>query len=133
MMATQEESLANWHRFIQQHDEHALAAALSEEVVYHSPLLWAPNNGKTPTIVNLTSAARVLEDFTYHQQFTGDNSVAFVFSAHIGAIQMRGVDIIQFGSDGLISHLEVCLRTSAAMAVLSEGIIHQLTLKLTAR
>jgi hypothetical protein len=40
-------------------------------------LLWAPNTGKTPTILNLTSAARVLEDFTYYQQFTGDNSVAF--------------------------------------------------------
>ena len=112
--------------------EHALEAALAEEVVYHSPLLWAPNTGKTPTILNLTSAARVLEDFTYHQQFSGDNSVALAFSTHVGAIQMRGVDVIQFGSDGLIRHLEVFLRTSAAMAVLSEGIIQQLTLKLTA-
>ncbi len=46
---------------------------------------------------------------------------------------MRGVDLIQFDSNGLISHLEVCLRTSSAMAVLSEGIIQQLTLKLEAR
>jgi hypothetical protein len=66
-MATQEESLANWHRFVQQHDEHALEGALAEEVVYHSPLSWAPNTGKTPAILNLTSAARVLEGVSYHQ------------------------------------------------------------------
>ena len=43
---------------------------------------------------------RVLEDFAYHRQFVGDNAVVLEFSAHIGSMSLKGVDIIQFNDAG---------------------------------
>ncbi len=38
----------------------------------------------------LSSAVRVLEDFTYHRQFVGDNAVVLEFSAHVGTLSVNG-------------------------------------------
>jgi len=54
----------------------------------------------------------VFEDFTYHRQFASadSQSVVLEFSARVGDKSLKGVDLIQFDADGLITDFEVMVR-----------------------
>jgi len=67
----------------------ALAEALADDVLFRSPFLWKPKEGKATTMLYVSSAVRVLEDFTYHRQFVGDNAVVLEFSAHVGSLSVK--------------------------------------------
>src|SRR5436309_8130883 len=110
MMNTLPDGLVKWHRFVSEKDTQALAEALAGDVLFRSPFLWKPKEGKATAILYLSSAVRVLEDFTYYRQFVGDNAVVLEFSAHIGSLSVKGVDIIQFNAEGQIIDFEVMVR-----------------------
>ena len=76
MIKTQPDGLAKWHIFVRERDLQALADTLTNDVLFRSPALWKPKEGKAIAILYVSSAARVLEDFTYHPEFVGDNAVA---------------------------------------------------------
>ena len=84
MMSIQPDGLAKWHKFVSEKDTQALAEALADDVLFRSPVLWKPKEGRDTAILYLSSAVRVLENFTYHRQFVGDNAVVLEFSARIG-------------------------------------------------
>ena len=81
-MHTTIDGLAKWHKFVNEKDEQALAAALAEHVVFSSPFLWQPKEGKVTTMLYLSCAARILEDFTYQREFVGDATGADASSRH---------------------------------------------------
>src|SRR6266566_566560 len=68
MMNALPDGLVKWHRFVREQDMQALAEALADDIVFRSPVLWKPKEGKATVMLYLSSAARVLEDFTYHRQ-----------------------------------------------------------------
>src|SRR5712692_7195586 len=67
-----------------------------------------------------------LEDFTYHRQFIGDNAVVLEFSAHVGALSVKGVDIIQFNTKGQITDFEVMVRPANGLQALAAAMAQQL-------
>jgi hypothetical protein len=105
-MDTKADGLAKWHKFVREKDEQVLAEALADDVLFRSPFLWKPKEGRANTMLYLSNAVRVLEDFTYHRQFVGDNAVVLEFSARVGTLSAKGVDIIQFNADGQIADFE---------------------------
>ncbi len=74
----------------------------------------------------LSSAVRVLEDFTYHRQFVGDNAVVLEFSVHVGTLSVKGVDIIQFNAEGQITDFEVMVRPASGLQALGTAMAQQL-------
>ena len=80
MMDSLPEGLAKWHTFVSEQDMQALSQALADDVLFRSPVLWKPKEGKATAMLHMSSAVRVLEDFTYHRQFVGDNAVVLEFS-----------------------------------------------------
>ncbi len=100
MMNAQPDGLTKWHRFVSEKDMQALAEALADDVLLRSPVLWKPKQGKATAILHISSVARVLEDFTYQRQFVGDNAVVLEFSARVGSLSVKGVDIFQFNAAG---------------------------------
>ncbi len=118
--------LAKWHQFVVEHDPNVLAEALANDVVFHSPFIWRPQEGKVTTMRYLNSAVRVLEDFTYHREFKGDNAVTLEFSARVGTFSIKGVDIIQFNTEGLISDFEVMVRPANGLQALGAAMAQQL-------
>ncbi len=89
MMNTLPDGLVKWHKFVSEQDMQALAEALADDVLFRSPFLWKPKEGKATTMLYVSSAVRVLEDFTYHRQFVGDNAVVLEFSAHVGSLSVK--------------------------------------------
>jgi hypothetical protein len=125
-MNTIADSLAKWHRFVNEKDEQALAEALADDVVFHSPFLWKPKEGKATALLYLSSAVRVLEDFTYHRQFVGDDAVVLEFSARVGTLSVKGVDIIQFNVESQITDFEVMVRPANGLQALGAAMAQQL-------
>jgi SnoaL-like protein len=125
-MNTRVDGLAKWHKFVNEKDEQALADALSDDVLFHSPVLWKPKEGKAMAILYLSSAVRVLEDFTYHRQFVGDNAVVLEFSARVGTLSVKGVDIIQLNAEGQIVDFEVMVRPASGLQALAAAMAQQL-------
>jgi hypothetical protein len=126
MMNALPDGLARWHRFVSEKDMQALAEALADDVLFRSPFLWKPKEGKATAILYLSSAARVLEDFSYHRQFVGDNAVVLEFSAHVGPLSVKGVDIIQFNEAGQIVDFEVMVRPANGLQALGAAMAQQL-------
>lgn len=118
--------LAKWHQFVVEHDSKVLAEALADDVVFHSPFIWRPQEGKATTMRYLTSAVHVLEDFTYHREFVGGNAMTLEFSARVGTLSVKGVDIIQFNAEGLISDFEVMVRPANGLQALGAAMAQQL-------
>jgi hypothetical protein len=74
----------------------------------------------------LSSAARVLQDFTYHRQFVGDNAVVLEFSARVGQLSVKGVDILQLNAQGQIVDFEVMVRPANGLQALAAAMAQQL-------
>jgi hypothetical protein len=125
-MYTRADGLAKWHKFVNEKDEQALAEALADDVLFHSPVLWKPKEGKATAMLYLSSAVRVLEDFTYHRQFVGDNAVVLEFTARVGTLSVKGVDIIQFNAEGQIVDFEVMVRPASGLQALAAAMAQQL-------
>src|SRR5689334_13116067 len=107
-----ESALAKWHEFVQSAGQQMdiLDDLLADEVVFRSPVVWTPQAGKEITTRYLVSAAQVLQDFQYHRQFYSEDSVALEFTARIGEINVKAMDIIQFNNEGKIVDFEVMAR-----------------------
>jgi|SRR5215469_7470956 len=110
MMSEQPAGLAKWHKFVSEKDIQSLSEALADDVLFRSPVLWRPKEGKATAMLYLSGAARVLEDFTYDRQFIGENAVVLEFSARVGQLRVKGVDIMQFNAEGQIVDFEVMVR-----------------------
>jgi len=120
------DGLAKWHKFVNDKDEQALAAALADDVVFYSPFLWQPKEGKATTMLYLSCAARVLQDFTYEREFVGDNAVVLEFSARVGSLKVKGVDILQFNAAGQITNFEVMVRPANGLQALGAAMAQAL-------
>lgn len=125
-MDTIPDGLAKWHQFVNEKDSQALAQALADDVLFRSPFLWKPKEGKATAMLYLSSAVRVLQDFTYLRQFVGDNAVVLEFSARVGTLSVKGVDIIQFNGAGQIADFEVMVRPANGLQALGAAMAQQL-------
>jgi len=125
-MNTSVEGLAKWYKFVNDKEKQSLAEALAEDVRFHSPVLWRPKEGKAVTMLYLSCAVRVLEDFTYHRRFSADNGAVLEFSARVGELRVKGVDILQFNADGQIVDFEVMVRPANGLQALGAAMAQEL-------
>ncbi len=127
-MNTKVDGLTKWYTFVYEKDMQALDEALAENILFHSPVLWKPKAGKAAAMLYIRSAASVFKDVVYHRQFTGDHAIVLEFSAHIGPLSVKGVDIIQLNAEGQISDFEVMVRPAKALQALATAMAQQLAL-----
>lgn len=131
MQTTHTNTLAKWHEFVKSRGENSslLSEILADEVVFRSPVVWTPQEGKKITMRYLISAAEVLEDFTYHREFVSEDSVALEFTARIGEIIVKAMDIIQFNGEGQIIDFEVMARPAKGLQALAAAMAEKLAQK----
>jgi hypothetical protein len=99
-------------------DHGALMDALSPDVVFCSPIVFKPYEGRDAVAPILAAVFTVFEDFHYVDQLEGENSAALIFKARVGDRELDGLDHMRFDEDGLVSELTVMVRPlSAAMAL----------------
>jgi hypothetical protein len=121
-----ERSLRCWHEMIRSGDMSPLRAMLAAECVFRSPVAYQPYQGAERTALVLTAAAAVFEDFRYHREFADEDSVALEFSARIGAVELKGIDLIRFDEAGRIVEFEVMVRPATGLQALGQAMASRL-------
>ena len=120
--------VAAWHAYIGNETAEALGAMLTDDAVFHSPVVLTPQVGKAIVSKYLPSAAKVLnnEGFAYVRDlFDGDNAL-LEFVSEIDGIKINGIDLIHFDAEGRIVDFKVMVRPLKAVNKLWELMAAQL-------
>lgn len=105
-------SLTKWHAMIESKDFASLADIIHPNATFRSPMAFKPYQSSQAVVLLLSTVITVFEDFAYHRQLaTGDGlSVVLEFSARVGEKNLKGIDLIEFDAEGLITDFEVMIR-----------------------
>lgn len=114
---------------IEARDLDAAVALLHEDVVFRSPVVFTPYEGREALRQILGAVIEVFEDFRYVREIGADDARdhALVFEARVGDKQLQGCDFIHLGDDGLIDEFTVMVRPMQAMLALAEAMKARLT------
>jgi len=116
-------TLERWHAMVAANDLTEVAELLHPDVAFSSPAFWSPYPGPVAVAHVLQTAVGVLAtDFTYHRSFATDDGqhVVLEFSARLEELELKGIDMIAFDADGLITRFEVMIRPMKSLALLAE-------------
>lgn len=105
-------SLAAWHEMVENVDLAALEKIVHPDATFRSPMSINPYTPAPALILALSTVITVFEDFTYYRQFASADGLNIVleFSAKVGDKTVKGIDMIQFDEEGLITDFEVMIR-----------------------
>ena len=112
-----ENTIEAWHKLVEARDAAGLDNILAENVVFHSPVVHTPQEGKSITKLYLTAALHVLNNdtFKYLREVISGNNAVLEFSTVIEGITINGVDMISWGADGRITDFKVMIRPLKAI------------------
>ncbi|MFK7801047.1 MAG: nuclear transport factor 2 family protein [Anaerolineae bacterium] len=110
-------AMAAWHHIIKTKDQSGLDNLLADEVVFHSPVVHTPQEGKFITKMYLMAAAHVLggDEFTYVREVHGPNDAFLEFETVIDGIHINGIDMIRWNEADQITDFKVMLRPLKAV------------------
>jgi SnoaL-like domain len=111
-----------WHQLVESRDSSGLDALLSEEVIFHSPVVHTAQVGKAITKQYLAAAFHVFfnESFRYTREVVGSHDAILEFQVEIEGISVNGVDMIKWNPAGQIIDFKVMIRPLKAI-----NLIHQ--------
>ena len=114
---------------IEARDVDAAVALLRDDVVFRSPVVFTPYQGREALRRILEAIVTVFEDFRYVREIGADDARdhALVFEARVGDKQLEGCDFIQLDAAGAISELTVMVRPLSAALALADAMKAQLT------
>ena len=102
-------------------DHETAIAMLHDDVVFRSPVVHRPYEGKATTAHILRHVVEVFEDFRYVDQVVeGDRAVLF-FAAHVGDRDLEGIDSLTFDADGRITAFTVMVRPLSGLIPLAQA------------
>lgn len=109
-----------WHEVVRTKDLGALAALISEDAVFESPVAHTPQQGKAITVKYLAGALSVLnnDSFRYLNTWTALDSAVLEFATEIDGVTINGVDLIWWNEAGLITRFKVMIRPLKAINLL---------------
>lgn len=113
-------SLAKWHDMVASKDLSGIEAIIHSDATFRSPMAFKPYQSAQAVTLLLRTVLTVFEDFTYHRQLASEDglSVVLEFSARVGDKSLKGIDLIQFNADGLITDFEVMIRPMSGLQAL---------------
>lgn len=127
-MEKMRQNLRAWYDFIEQHDEKALSDMLADDVVFHSPVVHTPQEGKAITFMYLAAAGQVLasDSFRYVGEYLSEDGAVLEFVTEVDGIHIDGVDMITWNDDGKISEFKVMIRPLKAVNKVHEAMKNML-------
>lgn len=108
---------------VEARDINAALDLLSEDVVFHSPVVFSPYQGRDAVAPILHAAFQVFEDFRYVREIGSDDAAdhALIFHANVGGRHVEGSDFLHTNEDGSITELTVMVRPLSATIALAEA------------
>jgi len=111
--------LKNWHKFLETKNPNILDELLANEVIFYSPIVWVPQEGKQITKLYLMAAMEVFggenSNFTYVKQVVDNNQFILEFNTIIDGVTVNGVDMIEVNKEGKIISFKVMVRPLKAI------------------
>jgi hypothetical protein len=100
-------------------DMDSVIGLLADDVVFHSPIVFADYVGRDAVAPILRGVAMVFEDFRYTAEYASDDGHVLAFAARVGDRAIEGVDILRV-ADGAIAEFTVMVRPYSAATALRE-------------
>jgi SnoaL-like domain len=107
-------------------DFSAIDELFAEDVVFRSPVVFKPYEGREAVAMLLGAVAQVFEDFRYTDQVETDDAAALAFSARVGERELDAIDFLNFDSDGRINRMAVYVRPMSGINALAEAMQRKL-------
>lgn len=110
-------TVESWHALVKSKDPKELDKILSNEVVFYSPVVHTPQEGKEITTLYLSAALYVFvnDSFHYVREVVSENNAVLEFETEIEGIKVNGVDMISWNENGKIISFKVMLRPLKAI------------------
>lgn len=102
-------------------DWDAAVAHLADDVVFHSPAVHRPYEGRDAAATILRAVARVFEDFRYVDVLDAGDRVGLVFEARVGDRRLQGWDYLRFDDEGRIVDFTVMIRPLSGLQAVVQG------------
>jgi hypothetical protein len=102
-------------------DFSAIDELFAEDVVFRSPVVYKPYEGRDAVAMLLGAVAQVFEDFRYTDQVETGDAAALAFSARIGDRELDGIDFLGFDSEGRVNRMAVYVRPMSGVNALAEA------------
>ena len=126
-MSDQPAPLRRWHAVVESKDPALLDELLADEVVFRSPAVFAPQEGKALTAGYLTAALKVLSpSLRYVSEWHDQASAVLEFEADLDGVYVQGVDILRWGGEGKLVSFTVMVRPMRGLQKLIELMALQL-------
>jgi hypothetical protein len=111
---------------VESRDPAQMEAALAEDVVFRSPVVYRPYEGREVTMAVLRAVLEVFEDFSYLDVADGERSAMLIFSARVGDKEVEGLDHLVFDDEGRVTELRVMVRPMSGLYALADAMRRQL-------
>jgi hypothetical protein len=110
-MSDQPPALRGWHSVVESNDAGLLDDLLADDVVFRSPAVFAPQEGKAVTTVYLNAALLVLgPTLRYINQWHDESSAVLEFEADLDGVFVHGIDMLRWNDDGKLIMFTVMVR-----------------------
>lgn len=115
------EFLEKWEHIVANPNPSELGDLLAEEVVFYSPVVHTPQEGKFLTTMYLTGASKTLSDgFEYKKKIIDGLNGVLEFSCMKDGVHVEGVDIIELNESGKVTSFKVMIRPLKAIHKIHE-------------
>ena len=126
-MTDQPAAVRAWHAVVQSGDPARLDDLLAEDVVFRSPAVFKPQEGKAVTTRYLTSAMAVLgPSLRYVGEWHGDTSAVLEFEADLDGVYVQGVDMLRWNGADQLTGFTVMVRPMRGLNKLVELMAQEL-------
>ena len=111
---------------IEAKDIEALSSLLAESVVFRSPAVYRPYEGRETVVALLRTVADVFEDFRYASEWRDGATTILFFEARVGDRELQGVDILEEGEEGLVERFTVMIRPLSGLQAVARTMAERL-------
>jgi hypothetical protein len=117
-----------WHRVAASRDPAGLDDLLADDVVFRSPAVHTPQEGKAITTAYLAAAFVVLgPGLRYVDEWYGEGSAVLEFESVVDGLTVHGVDMLRWGEDGRLTSFTVMVRPMKGLHALVAAMGAELT------
>jgi hypothetical protein len=126
-MSDQPAALRRWHAVAESRNPDLLDDLLADEVVFRSPAVFAPQEGKALTSAYLSAALQVLgPTLRYVNQWHDQAGAVLEFEADLDGVYVQGVDILRWNAEDKLVSFTVMVRPLRGLQKLVELMALQL-------
>jgi hypothetical protein len=109
-------------------DEDAALATIADDVVFRSPAVHTPYEGKETVEGILRLVATVFENLRYTNEWRDGRTTILFFEANVGARELQGIDILEENDEGKIAKFTVMIRPLSGLQAVAQTMAERLGL-----